>query len=196
MMNKRELAFCAHYAVERNATRAAEAAGYKKAREMGLRILKRPHVIEQLNWITEQRNQLVVLDAATVVNELGAVALTRPDEFMKEVDGVYVFKRPDELNERQRACVRDIKTRMVRTGEHDEEGNEIRVQEFSYVFHDKMSALHKLGDHFGLGEDPSKRSQGNPFEDMEQDELEALQTVMERAMNRKTPAIEGEVVDV
>ena len=57
--------------------------------------------------------------------------------------------------------------------------------------HDKMQALYKLGDHFGLGGDSGSK-RGNPFEDMDQEVLDAIGALMEKAVDRK--AIVGETV--
>ena len=191
-MNGRELAFCAHYAVSRSAKQAALAAGYSPtyAKNAALNLLPRQHIQEQLNYLSERQNETVALDAAVVINEFGAIAMTRPDELLKVEDGVWITKAPDELSERQRAAVKKISKRWVPTGETDENGVAIRRQEFSYEMHDKLAALYKLGDHFGIGGDAGKKA-GNPFEEMDQDELDAISQLMEKAVDRR--AIEGEV---
>lgn len=191
-MNGRELAFCAHYAVSRSAKAAALAAGYSPnyAKNASNVLLPREHIQEQLGYLTLRQNEVVAMDAAVVINELGAVAMTRPDELLRVEDGLWVTKSPDELNERQRASIKKINKRTMRRAD-PETGVEEAYQEFSYEMHDKMAALYKLGDHFGIGGDAGKKA-GNPFEDMDQDELDAISSLMEKAVDRK--AIEGEVV--
>lgn len=190
-MNGRELAFCAHYAVHRNAEEAAIEAGFSKnhARSHSYKILRRPHIQEQLNFMAMQVADKTVLDAVVVVNELGALALTRADEFLKFVDGRWIGKRPEELNDRQRACVRDIKTQDIWIT--DAENNRVYShQEYRYVLKDSQGALYKLGDHFGVGGTIGDNS-NNPFESMSQAQLEAVTIAMQNAMPKQ---VEGEVV--
>lgn len=194
-MNGRELAFCAHYAVNRSAREAAMAAGYSAtyARNANNFLLRKPHIQEQLNFLAERANQQVALDAAMVLNNLGAVAITRPDELIKQgEDGIWVNKSPEELSPRQLAAIKKIHHRAVWEGQGNQ--RQFMGTEWSYELHDKMAALFKLGDHFGVGDTDSKSaSRGNPFEEMEQEELDAISNLMEKAMDRK--AIEGEVVN-
>ncbi len=200
-MNRRELAFCAHYHVNRNAVAAATAAGYKTPRSNAHRILGRTHVQEQLNFLAMRTAEIVALDAGVVINEYGAIALTRPDELMApSADGRWSGKRPEELSERQRASVKQIHTHNVYVDQvhHDDAGKVVGVekvfshQEFRYVMHDKMTALLKLGEHFDIGGGYSDPGRANPFEDMPQAQLDELTRAYNEAMAPKL--IEGETV--
>ncbi len=188
-MNNRELAFCHYYAKTGKAIESAEAAGFKSARSGAHAILKRPHVQEQINWLKDRVRELMVLDVAVVVNELGAIALTRTDEYLdQDEDGHWFGKAPEQLTEQQRAAVKEIKVRDIWEGEGAE--RHLVRQEFKYVMHDKLSALYKLGDHLGLGSGaPTDRR--NPFERMDQAALDRLGDAFRHAM--ESHAIEGEV---
>lgn len=201
-MNKRELAFCAHYHVNRDATAAADAAGFGNPNSIAWKIMQRPHIQEQLNFLANYTAEKVALDAAVVINELGAVGLTRPDELMKIDDnGRWIGKHPDELNEQQRASVKTIRARDVYIDQEmlGKEGEVLGMtqiyshQEFQYVQHDKLKALLKLGDHFGVGDIPPGGGKENPFENMPQEQLEKLTSAYESAM--QAGAIEGELSD-
>lgn len=203
-MNSRELAFCAHYHVNHDAKAAAEAAGFNNAGSNGSRILKRGHIQDQLNFLANHAATIVALDAGVVVNELGAVALTRPDELMKIDDGRWIGKRPEELNEQQRASVRTIRVRDVYIDEErlNAEGEVLGThqvyshQEFHYTQYDKLNALFKLGDHFGVGDTPPGGAGDSPFKRMPQARLEKLTKAYQAAMDSEEEAIEGETADV
>jgi len=192
-MNGRMMAFCAQYAVLRNTQQAALAAGYSQsyARHESYRLLKHPDVQEQLRYLMERRNELAVLDAATVVNELGAMAMVRPDEFLKLEGDHWVGKEPGELTERQRASVKDI---IIEDIYDKVDGRRILTgQKFRYVMHDKATALMKLGEHFGVGKDPDNANRKNPFERMPQAQLEQIASMMQGAL--EAPIAEGEFED-
>jgi len=179
-LNTRELAFCMAYVKERNASKAAKAAGFKSPQSNGASILRRPHVQEQINWLMERAQEQMVLDTGRVLTELAAIALNRVDSYFKIVDGVYVAKPPEELTEQQKMAISKINIRTMRPNDEGEV-----VQEFTYEFHDKMAALGRLGEHYGIGAKDGAKSKGNPFEEMEQDELDEIASLMERAMDRK-----------
>lgn len=207
-MNRREMAFCTAYVIHRNARRAAIEAGYTEgtANNTGTQILNRPHVQAQIQSMIKDVAEHVALDAAAIINELGAVALARPDEYMEEkgrvdLGGLTVWsgKRPDELTDRQKAAVKEIHTRNVYVGK----GAKRRVvgQEFRYTLHDKMSALQMLGKHFDVfGEREPKDDLARTFADMPQEELEKLnqqfQQLQKQARDKKADeeAIDGEVL--
>lgn len=184
-MNGRELAFCAHYAVNRNAEQAMLAAGYSRrtARGTAYDLLRRPHIQEQLNHLARRANQVVALDAAFVLNGLAGIATVWPGEYLEPVPDhpeMLRGKHPDKLSEHQRMAVKDIKRSTLKVGDAE------WVQEYNYVLHDKMVALVKLGDHFGVGsDDPGAGSRGNPFEGMTQEALNEVKRAMEKAMDTK-----------
>ena len=189
-MNSRELAFCAAYAKTRNPTEAARMAGFSSPRKNAQAILRRPHVQEQVKFLVDRVNENMALDVTRVVVELASVALNRVDEYYKfDAEGRYIAKSPDELTDQQKMAIRSIGV----THRRDEDTGRVS-NVYNYQFHDKMAALNKLGDHFGLTKgDEGAKAKGNPFEDMGQEELDAIQLAMEKAMDRR--AIEGEVVN-
>lgn len=192
-MNKRELAFCDHYVKTGNASESAKAAGFSAshAKANSHTLLKRPHIQDQINWLMDRVREQTVLDAAVIVNELGAIALTRVDEFIcKDDAGFWAGKQPEDLTEQQRAAVKEIRIQNIWQGKGED--RTLVRQEFKYVMHDKLAAIYKLGDHFGIT-GPSVTDRRNPFEDMDQGALDALSDAMSAALGGKL--IEGETVD-
>lgn len=184
-MNGRQLAFCASYVKCRNAEQAMIDAGYSPhtIRSNAYKFLQNPAIQEQINFLTNMQREQMVLDANLVINELGAIAFTRPHELIELRDGKWVKKRPEDIPDRVQAAIKKISVRTMKDGS----------QEFSYELYDKMPALYKLGEHLGVGEAGHRDTGGNPFEDMDQEELDAIQTTMQKALDRR--ALIGEVED-
>lgn len=184
-MNQRELAFCAHYAISRNASQACLEAGYSVsfARHHAHELTNRTHIQEQLKHLAERATELMAMDVNLVVNELGAIATTRPFELMEQVGEWWRWKHPDDLTERQHAAVKEIK--VLNNYEDDADGVRVLMsQSFRYILHEKLPALAKLGEHFGMGGgvDPNRR---NLFEDLPQEDLDRLTEAMRAAMEPK-----------
>ncbi len=190
-MNRRELAFCAHYAVSLNADQAARAAGYSisYARHDAYRLVNRPHIQEQLKHLAERTTELLAMDVNAVVNELGAIVMTRPYELMEKVDNLWGWKHPNDLTERQHAAIKEIKVRNNYVDGPDGQ-RVVGSQEFRYILHEKLPALFKLGEHFGLGGgvDPNRR---NVFEDLPQEDLDRLTEAMRAAMEPKELTVDA-----
>lgn len=192
-MNRRELAFCAAYAKTRSPTEAARQAGYANPRNNGTRLLNRPHIQEYLNHLGEKVQEIIALDAAEVVNQIGAIAMTNATEFWELAEnGLWQGIAPDQLNDRQRAAVRKVHVRDVKRETVDPETGEKKVfyvQEFKYDLYDKSDALVQLGKHFEIfGGEDGNNVKGNRFRDLPADQLARLGRMLEGAM-------EGEVVD-
>lgn len=193
-MNRRELMFCDLYAKSRNAVESAELAGFKGARNHAHEILRRPHIQDQINWLSDRAQEKSALDLNVVLNDLGAVALTRPLEFLEVDDkGFYKSRDPKDLNERQMAAVKYINVTDVLGPKDDKGVRSVIGQKFNYTFKDTAPALLALGAHFGLGDGINTgKKKGNPFEDLSQEELDAVGVALTSAL----PAmIEGEVAD-
>lgn len=195
-MNRRELAFCAAYAKTRSPTKAAEMAGYSQPRHNGPRLLNRPHIQEYLNRLGEKVQDHIALDAAEVVNQIGAVAMTNATEFWKQAeDGLWVGLSPSELNDRQRVAVKKVHVRTTKQKYVDDDGEvrERMVQEFKYDLYDKSDALVQLGKHFEIfGSDGEESSKGNRFRNLPAGQLERLGALLEQGLNGET--VDGAVL--
>jgi phage terminase small subunit len=180
-MNARELAFCAAYVTEMSAEKAAIRAGYsaKTARKKAHEILARPHVQEEINRISIGVNRQMILDAAAVVNQLGAVAMASPHDYLKIEDGVWTSKAPHELTDRERAAVRSVEISNIT--EENEDGEEVVVrQEFRYHLHNKLEALGYLGKYFDIfGSTGAGSAAVNPFANLPQEKLDRMTRMIE-----------------
>lgn len=180
-MNRREMAFCAAYVQELTCEKAAIRAGYsrKYARKWSHLILRRPHVQEAIARISQGVNREMVLDVAAVVNQMGAVAMATPHDYLKIEDGKWTRKAPHELSDREKAAVRDVE--IIDVMGEDEEGRQVVVaQEFRYLLHSKMEALGYLGKYFDIfGTTGAGSAGGNPFADLPQEKLERIRSIIE-----------------
>lgn len=187
-MNRRELAFCHHISRGSEGTEAARLAGYSahSAHRQAHKLRQKPYIQAEIARLTDGVRREMVLDAAEIVNQFGAIAMTRPDEFMKQCeDGLYRFKAPHELTERQLSAVQSIHTREVKREIEDEEGNKHTVveQEFRYQFYDKANALDRLGRHFDIYNEIDRAPDGaQRFRDLPAEDLLKISQAMEQAL--------------
>lgn len=184
-MNRRELAFCAAYAETLNVTESARLAGFASPRSNGYLIRKRPHVQEMIERLLNRMEEAIALDAAQVVNQFGAIALTRPDEFLAQRDdGFFYWKNPAELTERQLSAVSKIHV-TDHLSQPDEEGHrQVDGQAYRYEFHDKAFALLQLGKHFDVFNETKTDDSGklNRFRNLPADQLQAIGKALTGAM--------------
>jgi len=157
-MDSRRIAFCVQLAAGKSAQVSARTAGYSEsyAISKAYQLARDPDVMEMVHELRERAKPELALEAAAVVNEIGAIALVNPiDYLIKETrDGVdcYRWKKPEELSPMQRAAVKSVrlKDNMI----EKDDGVTIRKmlvsQEYSYTLHGKAQALEMLGKHFGI----------------------------------------------
>ena len=70
--------FCKEYIIDFNATRAAEAAGYKPkaARQQGSENLSKPYIQEEIARLMKARNERTEISADKVINELAKIGFS------------------------------------------------------------------------------------------------------------------------
>ena len=130
--------FVEEYLVDLNATQAAIRAGYseKTAEQMGYQLLQKTSVQEAIQLAMAARSERTEITQDMVLRELAAIGFSRATDFVKiKQNGTVVLTPTDELNLEQRCVIASIKE-----GRH---GVEVKL-------HDKLSALHLLGQHLGM----------------------------------------------
>lgn len=149
---ERELAFCAEYVRDRNATRAALAAGLTanpaSAAQLGYRLLRKVQVREFIQAATEAVAARYRLDLEAVLAELALVALSDVGEYALTPDGrveVAAGGHPAARRAVRRVRVTDARTKDTRP---DGTTRRRRMTVVEIELHDKLAALRLLYDHF------------------------------------------------
>jgi hypothetical protein len=191
-MNRRQMAFAMAYAKTRNAVQSAVEAGYSltEAKKHSYRLLQSPAVREQVSYFARMIEEEVTLDAAQVVNQLGAIALAQPDGFLRPDPTNperWVGVSPTELTPAQKAAVRRIYVEDIYEGTG---ANRKWVrQEFSYQLHDKVDALTLLGKHFNVFDDKGpQRPAEEMFKDLPQEALDEAMQMFDRLLDKSNRA--------
>lgn len=178
-------------------------AGYSEstARDGSIDILKRPHIQRTIERLKEQSLERSALDGAEVVNQIGAIALAEPTDYLKLIEDEelggdrWTGKSPDELTARQKAAVKTIQVRDVFVGTG---ANRRWVrQEYKYTLHDKSFALQLLGKHFDIFGDrlpPGASDTGRRLRELPQEELEQLDQHIRGMIEKRQEPIDGEVL--
>jgi phage terminase small subunit len=143
--------FVSEYMVDHNATRAAEAAGYKNPMMSGSRLLNKryyPLVAEAVAERERELSERLDVSAERVLKEYAKVGffnpkrLMRPDGSMKDL-----MELPDDVA----AAISSIDVSW--TEAPDEEGVFRKVKRVELKFHSKLAALDAMAKHLGLFKD-------------------------------------------
>lgn len=160
-LNAKQQLFVTEYLVDKNATRAAIAAGYSEngARGQGSRLLANAHIKEAIEkGLTEQQNKIHKRMAARNITkerwlaELAAIATANMDDYAEVVEEVSYIKQDDEGKDQQ---VMRTYTRIIPTkSRHRSFGKAIKkINEtkngIGIELHSKQTALDTLGKHYG-----------------------------------------------
>lgn len=189
-MNDRERQFCIEYAANPNAEQAALKAGYAASysHKLAHLIIRRPHVIAEIQRLRVKMNVRAEKNATDVVNEYAIIAFTDRVGFLKpdpEFPGSVMYKAPDELTDDERALVERVTTTW-RKVEREVDGvkKKIERQEYSYVLSDKANALQQMGRHFGIFDDKLRLQTltKNPFSGATPEQLEQLKNAFVNTM--------------
>lgn len=140
--------FCEEYLVDFNATRAAIAAGYseKAAKEIGAENLTKPNIQK---FIKERQNTLINklhITQEAVLQELAKIGFSNVKDFVNGGNSILELKG---IETEKTAAVSGVKTTF------NENTNTTTTE---LKFHDKVSALEKLGKHLGIFEKDNSQS--------------------------------------
>jgi phage terminase small subunit len=144
-LSDKEAAFVLAYMVDLNLKNAGLAAGFAKktAGAQASQYRRRPHVAEAISKLMQERHGI---QGAKIISTLGAIAYVDAADFFEIKNGQLTVKDSSTWSPEMRACISEIwETR-------DGEGRTI----IRLKFHDKVSALTRLGQSIGLYKEKSE----------------------------------------
>lgn len=147
-LNDRQRIFVREYRIDRNATRAATAAGYKKnsAHVTGCKLLKNAKVADELRAVTEKRLEKLELTGDRVINELALLGFSNMLDYIKTNAEGDVYVSLAELDRDKAAAIQEVVIDHYTDG-HGETAREVKRTRFKLA--DKGINLERLGKHFG-----------------------------------------------
>ena len=141
-LNQNQERFCLEYSVDGNGVRSYRAAypncksDYAAGREAA-RLLKDTRVQARLAQVNKKIEQRAEKTADEIVAEMERIGFSRVDEAVDEEGQIKPFS---EMSDRARAAIKSITTTTNRKGQ----------TKTKISFYDKLGALGKLGDRYGL----------------------------------------------
>jgi len=107
--------FCKYYVMYDNATKAAIKAGYspKTAYRTGADNLKKPHVVERIEELKEQKFKELELSDGYVIEKIKTVLEFDPVDICEITDGVLKIRNLEEMPERIRKSIKSIKQKKA-----------------------------------------------------------------------------------
>lgn len=147
-MNERQRLFVKEYLVDRNATRAAIAAGYSErtARQVGSRLLTNVDIREAVDGATIQRANRLDLSADKVLIELSRLGFSNMLDYIT-VQGGDAFVDLSKLTKDQAAAIQEVTVEDYTDG-RSEKARDIRRVKLKLT--EKLGALELLGKHLKL----------------------------------------------
>lgn len=148
-LNDRQRIFVREYRIDRNATRAAKAAGYseKTAHVIGCRLLKNVQVEQEIRSVTEKRLEKLELTGDRVINELALLGFSNMQDYIKTNGEGDVYVSLAELDRDKAAAIQEVVIDHYVDG-HGETAREVKRTRFKLA--DKGINLERLGKHFGV----------------------------------------------
>jgi len=193
MLTEKQRQFCYHYAKNKNAEASCLAAGYSKqySRHNAQAVLRHEAVITEIKKLQQRIEQRAVKSATDVVNEISRIGFSDAVSYLKpdpNHEGRWIGKSPDELSKEERLAVSKVIIRNIKDNKGD-----IIGQRYSYVLHDKLTALIQMGRHYGLFDDKLKITSGNnPFANVSTEKLLEIKKSFANIMAKEVSVIEGE----
>jgi len=191
-LNPSEQIFVHSYAAERNATKAAKAAGFseKSAGYQGRDMMKRPHIKAAIAAIDRETLARIDSTGEKVLAELALIAYQDMADFVGvNADGDVQVKRFDTLLPGRSRVVKKIKQTKKTRRVPGAEGATIEEITTEFELHDKESALKMLGVRHGvIKEEGDKDSvtDGVTFTDLERvNRLNRLVNLARERMQKK-----------
>lgn len=134
---------------ERNATRAAIAAGYSKktAYSIGSRLLKTVDVSKRIEELTAKRAEKLEITADRVLREIALLGFSNMQDYIRTNSEGDVYVNLGELDRDKAAAIQEV-TVDVYTEGHGEQAREVKKTKFKLA--DKRGSLELLGKYFKL----------------------------------------------
>lgn len=204
-MDGRRLAFCAGVAKGLSPRDAAREAGYSESfsNTKAYMLENDPAIADMIETMRKKVVEVIALGAAEVINEIGAIAVANPVDFLAPdvVDGQEVFrwKRPDELTPVQKAAVKSVRLITKTENQKDGSGQSIKVvvgQEYVYHLHDKVKSLEMLGKYFKIFDSEPGKEAVEDFSGMSHEKMVEAWKFVKRLQHTgsEEEAVDGEVL--
>lgn len=145
-LNDKQKRFCEEYVIDLNATQAAIRAGYSEntAGSIGFDLLKKPEINEFVKILQLKLSEQSSITAEMVLRELAKCGFANIQDTLEEGNSIVDISKIDR---NKAAAVSGVKRTVKEfTNEH---GTETTTQ-VEVKFHDKISALEKIGKHIGM----------------------------------------------
>jgi phage terminase small subunit len=183
---KQEL-FCYYYVLYLNATKAAIEAGYSRhtAYSIGNQNLKKVEVQKRIERMKSNLAETAQISALRIAKEHEKIAFANAGELRS---GWITMKEFESLTEEQKACIQEIATKQTkRVGD----SGDCIVDEFVKIkLYDKQKSLDSLNNMFGYNAPVKSEVKQETvakldLEDLNEEELAAIEKVGIKALNRK-----------
>ncbi|MFL5612401.1 MAG: terminase small subunit [Gemmatimonadaceae bacterium] len=193
-LTAREAAFVSAFVATRNATKAAETAGYspKSAHVLGSRLLKKPRVAAAITVALKHIARKYDVTAERTVQEMATIGFSDIRHYT--VDGKpitdWLGLTPDAPHTAMRA-IKKIKRRPITVELRNADGKVMQVTsyEFEIEFWSKDTAIKHLGEYLKLFKE--KRAEDDPDESISDDDLRnGVISILREAKKRRAAALE------
>ncbi len=153
ILNEKQKRFCREYLIDMNGTQAAIRAGYapNTAKVQASRLLTNANIDQYLKALKSELAERLNITAERVIEELARIGFSNVQDF---VDDGNIIRDLKDMHREQIAPVAGIKVIEV----VGESGSKTTTE---LKFHDKVSALEKLGRHLGIFEKDNNQQKAN-----------------------------------
>lgn len=143
-LNPKQERFCKEYVIDLNGTQAAIRAGYSEntANEQAARLLADVSIQNYVKRLQNKISERLEITADMVVQELAKIGFANTHDFVTDGNSIV------DISKLERVKVASVSG--VKVTEIESEFGSKKITELK--FHDKVSALEKLGKHLGVFE--------------------------------------------
>lgn len=135
-----QAAFVLEYIKDKNATRAAERAGYAEP-QYGCQLLMKTNVLSAIKRQLKAMAERQLITADRILAELAAIGFSNFKDLVKENGSLAsVSSMPREVS----AAIREVRVKTISGGDNGD------IDETTYKLHDKRAALSDLAKHLNL----------------------------------------------
>ena len=151
-LTKKEKKFCNEYIFDWNGARAARVAGYseKTANVIASQLLTKLNIEAHIKEIQNNLEEIAGISRLKVITEYKKLAFSS----MADIHETWINRKElENLSDDQRACISEIKTRVIKKNIGSSEVPEIvDVEEIMIKLHDKTKALEAIRKILGYDE--------------------------------------------
>jgi phage terminase small subunit len=157
-MTEKEERFCQEYLIDLNATQAAIRAGYsqKTAAEIGYENLRKPHIVDKVSALKQERSKRTQITADKVLKELAKLGFSNIQDYINDDHSVKNLK---SISRSKSAAISSIKKTSQKIGK------DLINESIEFKLYDKKGTLELIGKHIGFFEkdNQQKAEAGHTF---------------------------------